>query len=66
MTYQATMSLVDALIKHPPEKISDSTKSAILKSYLSVLKKYPNWYRPPYCVVYKIESKTENYFEKIN
>jgi hypothetical protein len=65
VTYQAVMSFVDALIQYPPAKNINS-KTALLNSYLLALKHNPNWYRPPYYVVYKLENQNETFFEKIN
>ncbi|SRR5579883_126999 len=66
VTYQAVMSFVDALKKYPHEGISSSTKQNLLNSYLLALKYNPNWYRPPYYMVYKIENKNEIFYEKIH
>lgn len=64
VTYQTVMSFVDALIQYPTIN-NLNTKSSLLNSYLLALKHNPNWYRPPYYVVYKLENQKEMFFEKI-
>ncbi len=65
VTYRTVMSFVEALIQYPPTKNTAVTKTSALNSYLTALKHDPNWYRPPYYNVYKLENKKEIYFEKI-
>lgn len=61
VTYQTVMSFVDA-IKGYPSKTLD--KKSVLTSYLSALKHNSNWYRPPYCIVYKLKNRSEIMYEK--
>lgn len=65
VTYRTVMSFVDAFIQYPHSKGMLTTKAALLSSYLSALNHDPNWYRPPYYNVYKLENQKEIYFEKI-
>lgn len=62
VTYQTVMSFVEAIKKYPSTSIS---KETILKSYTKALKHNPNWYRPPYYIVYRVENQTENFYQKI-
>lgn len=62
VTYQTVMSFVEAIKKYPPKSLN---KNTILNSYLKALKHNPNWYRPPYYVVYKLENQSETFYEKI-
>lgn len=64
VTYQTVMSFTQAMINYPNQV--KEVKQSILDSYLLALKNNPNWYRPPYYVVYKLENKKEIYFDKIN
>lgn len=66
VTYQTVMSFVEALRRYPHSNQTMSTKKLLLNSYLAALKKNPNWYRPPYYVVYKLENNQENFYQKIH
>ncbi len=65
VTYQAVMSFVQAFLQHGSRYKSEPKKQAILNSLLYTLKHNPNWYRPQYYIVYKLENKNEIYFDKI-
>lgn len=65
VTYRTVMSFVEALLQYSPTKNTSMSKSLLLNSYLTALKHDPNWYRPPYYNVYKLENKKEIFFEKI-
>lgn len=65
VTYQTVMSFVEALKQFPPSTKLKTTKATLFDSYTRALKHNPNWYRPPYYVVYKLENQKEVYFEKI-
>src|SRR5260221_2559942 len=62
VTYQTVMSFVEAIKRYPSASIN---KKTILTSYLKGRKHNSNWYRPPYCVVYKLQNQTETFYEKI-
>ncbi|MDX1900554.1 MAG: hypothetical protein SFW66_00945 [Gammaproteobacteria bacterium] len=66
VTYQAVMSFVEALQQYSYTNKTENMKESLLHSYLKALKHNPNWYRPPYYVVYKLENKNETYYQKIN
>jgi hypothetical protein len=65
VTYQAVMSVIQASLQYESKSPASTNKQAILNSYLLALKHNPNWYRPKYYVVYKLENKNEIYFDKI-
>ncbi len=65
VTYRTVMSFVEALIQYPPTKNMPTQKASLFSSYITALKHDPNWFRPPYYNVYKLENKKEIYFEKI-
>lgn len=62
VTYQTVMSFVEAIRQYPVGTINRET---ILKSYKKALSHNPNWFRPPYYVVYRIENQKEIFYQKI-
>jgi len=65
VTYRTIMSFVDAKLMYSDNN-KKNNKNTVLSAYLNALKYHPDWYRPPYYVVYMLKNQKEIFFEKIH